>query len=65
MNHLLLCTFLFASFSLVGCGPSRPDPRANPDFNEEALTDPGAVKMDSPGVRKRYSSVGSNPISNP
>lgn len=29
----------------VGCGDSRPDPRANPDFDEEAYSDPGAAAL--------------------
>jgi hypothetical protein len=39
---------IFATGLLVGamsgCN-SQPDPSKNPNFNEKALTDPGAVKM--------------------
>jgi hypothetical protein len=41
---LTLCAVLFCV--ATGCGDSRPDPRANPDFNEEAMNNPGSVKMD-------------------
>lgn len=34
---------------VLGCGEGRPDPRENPDFNEEALNDPGSIELDTPG----------------
>jgi hypothetical protein len=36
---------LVMAISFVGCGESRPDPRENPDFDEEVLNDPGKVEM--------------------
>jgi hypothetical protein len=44
---LILCGLLAIPFA-VGCGDSRPDPRANPDFNEAAMEDPMSVKLDTP-----------------
>ncbi|MFY7873941.1 MAG: hypothetical protein ACOVQM_00755 [Pirellula sp.] len=38
----LLTVFGLFCFS-VGCG--EPDPRKNPDFNEAAMSNPGAVQM--------------------
>lgn len=38
----ILMTLVLAFMPLVlftGCGESRPDPRANPDFDEEAYND--------------------------
>lgn len=29
----------------VGCNKGGPDPKANPNFQEKTLMDPGAVKM--------------------
>jgi hypothetical protein len=46
-KFLIVCSLLVTSFA-VGCGDSRPDPRANPDFNEAAMEDPMSVKMDKP-----------------
>lgn len=46
-KFLIGCSLLFAALS-VGCGESRPDPRANPDFNEAAMEDPMSVKLDKP-----------------
>lgn len=42
---LILVPFL--TVLTLGCGPSRPDPRENPDFNEDALNDPDAIQMDT------------------
>ncbi len=41
----LLSIFVVICCLSVGCGDGRPDPRANPDFNEESMTDPGSVKL--------------------
>lgn len=37
-------------FALIlgGCGGGQPDPRENPDFNEEVLDNPGAVELAPP-----------------
>ncbi|MEI6525676.1 MAG: hypothetical protein WCP62_06575 [Planctomycetota bacterium] len=32
------------SLTTIGCGKG-PDPKANPNFQEKTLMDPGAVKM--------------------
>ncbi|WP_164101305.1 hypothetical protein [Candidatus Laterigemmans baculatus] len=45
MGMFLACLPLMIS---VGCGESRPDPRANPDFDEEAYNDPNIM----PGVEE-------------
>ena len=39
---LAVLSVCFLLIGLCGCN-SRPDPRENPDFNEEAYSDPGAV----------------------
>ena len=41
----MVLLFVIAS---VGCN-NKPDPRDSPDFNEAALEDPAAIKMDSLG----------------
>ena len=43
-----------AAFAVVGCTKARPDPRKNPDFNEEAYNDPNAAmkQMQGSGVKK-------------
>lgn len=41
----LALLFVLAS---VGCN-GKPDPRDSPDFNEAAIEDPSAIKMDSLG----------------
>jgi hypothetical protein len=46
-KFLIACCLVVTAFA-VGCGDSRPDPRANPDFNEAAMEDPMSVKMDTP-----------------
>lgn len=33
----------------LGCGEKRPDPRANPDFDEEAFNDPSVMPGVKPG----------------
>ncbi len=38
---LILLSFLIPLTFFTGCGERRPDPRANPDFDESAL-DPAA-----------------------
>ena len=40
---LMLLSVLIPLTFLAGCGERRPDPRANPDFDEEALDDPSVV----------------------
>ena len=42
-NLLSLLTVLGLFCLSVGCG--EPDPRKNPDFNEAAMSNPGAVQM--------------------
>lgn len=32
------------ALSTIGCGKG-PDPKANPNFQEKSLQDPGAIKM--------------------
>lgn len=50
----LFCFWMALAPLLVanGCGPSRPDPRANPDFDEEAYSDPNQAmqRMQAPGT---------------
>lgn len=53
MTRAFLCLSMLASFSLTGCEPSRPDPRANPNFNEAAMTDPSKVNMDAIKIQKK------------
>lgn len=38
-------SLLFVASMVVGCN-RRPDPRDNPNFNEAAGANPGAVKME-------------------
>ncbi len=45
MKQLTLLSLTLLVSAALGCGPSRPDPRANPDFNENARANPGEVKM--------------------
>jgi hypothetical protein len=40
---LSLCTLGMLAIASVGCGS--PDPAKNPDFKQDTLMDPGAVKM--------------------
>jgi hypothetical protein len=42
-NLLSLLTIFGLFCCSVGCG--EPDPRKNPDFNEAAMSNPGAVQM--------------------
>jgi hypothetical protein len=43
-RNLLSLLTVFGLFCVsVGCG--EPDPRKNPDFNEAAMSNPGAVQM--------------------
>lgn len=47
----------FLSISIVtatfcGCN-SRPDPKANPNFNTESYNDPGALKMEPLNPEKK------------
>ncbi|QEG43753.1 hypothetical protein [Roseimaritima ulvae] len=47
MRFLLLLSLACFSFLAVpGCGPSRPDPRENPDFDEEAYNDANVMPGD-------------------
>ena len=47
MKKLLVTSLslLFVASLVVGCN-RRPDPRDNPNFNEAAGANPGAVKME-------------------
>ncbi len=48
MRFFMLLTLAFFSYLIApGCGDGRPDPRDNPDFDEEAFNDPDAIKMDT------------------
>ncbi len=40
---LSLCTLGMLAIASVGCGS--PDPAKNPEFKQDTLMDPGAVKM--------------------
>jgi len=44
-SALAIAGIVTVCFVVVGCGEKRPDPRANPDFNEKAFTDPMSVQM--------------------
>lgn len=55
MKFNQLCCFAVCSLGLcvaIGCN-NRPDPRQNPEFNEGALTNPGAVEMKPLGGNKK------------
>jgi hypothetical protein len=47
MKYTQASLFAIGLLSLlcIGCGKSGPDPKANPNFQEKTLSDPGAVKM--------------------
>lgn len=48
MRSALYFVFFSALLLVVtGCGPDRPDPRDNPDFNEAAWSDPSVNPMGS------------------
>lgn len=44
LKPLLLLCFAVLCSVVIGCNKA-PDPRANPDFNEAALENPGSVQM--------------------
>lgn len=47
MRFFMLLTLAFFSYlAAPGCGDGRPDPRANPDFDEEGYNNPADVKLD-------------------
>jgi len=50
--RLFLFLLVTVSATLTGCGASTPDPKTSPDFNAEALADPGKIKLPAglPGV---------------
>ena len=48
---LLVGIVALPMFGLTGCGPSKPDPRDNPDFNHASAANPGAVKMGPANVK--------------
>lgn len=48
VSKLMLSIALLFAIVSVGCN-GKPDPRDSPDFNEAALEDPSAIKMDSLG----------------
>jgi hypothetical protein len=48
VSKLMLSIALLFVTASVGCN-NKPDPRDSPDFNEAALEDPAAIKMDSLG----------------
>jgi hypothetical protein len=45
ISKFLLALSLCIVSASAGCN-RKPDPRDNPDFNNEALEDPGKIKMD-------------------
>lgn len=49
MRHLLgVLLVCFPLVLSVGCGESRPDPRENPEFDEESFADPDPANL--PGM---------------
>lgn len=46
LKYMFALMFTVICLGTVGCGDSRPDPRANPDFNEADMDDPSLSKMD-------------------
>jgi hypothetical protein len=44
-NAMLALAVFSVSLLAIGCN-QQPDPKANPNFNEAAGPNPGAVKMD-------------------
>jgi hypothetical protein len=53
MKSWIMSGLILAMFGcFLGCGPTRPDPRDNPDFDEEAWSDPNiAVKRMGEGPK--------------
>jgi len=49
-NFLLAILVCFPLTFALGCGSGRPDPRDNPDFDEESYQDVDALDMDPQGV---------------
>jgi hypothetical protein len=46
LKYTFAILFAVVCLGAVGCGESRPDPRANPEFNEAGMDDPSQYKMD-------------------
>jgi hypothetical protein len=46
LKYAFAALFTMICLGAIGCGESRPDPRANPNFNEADMDDPSLSKMD-------------------